>query len=329
MPKSDRASLIARARVWTPTDIAHTDIVAGPRDAHGFAFMQTVVCSHSDKRLTGASPKFACEVAPGDIVKVKYGRDNPEVYAEVAATRLLWALGFGADHMYPVRVVCNGCSQDPFHDRKWHDGTVTFDPAAIERKMPGRELDSPRLAGWKWPELDEAGYDNPELRAERDALKLLASMLQHTDSRAAQQRLVCLDPDPGIGAVNCRRPFMLIDDLGMTFGRANFRNDDEPGSVDLDAWRGVPVFTNERPRCYANISRSISGTLDHPEISEGGRRFLANLLFQLSDKQIADIFEVSRMPLRMTARSLTSGTVEEWAQAFKTKRLEIASRTCE
>ena len=30
-------------------------------------------------------------------------------------------------------------------------------------------------------------------RAQRDALKLLAAMLQHTDSKSQQQRLLCLD----------------------------------------------------------------------------------------------------------------------------------------
>ena len=43
----------------------------------------------------------------GEELKVKYGRRNPEPWAEVAATRLLSALGFGADRMYVVaRVHC-------------------------------------------------------------------------------------------------------------------------------------------------------------------------------------------------------------------------------
>ena len=40
------------------------------------------------------TPKFECEVTPGDVVKVKYGENNGEVFAEVAASRLFWALGF-------------------------------------------------------------------------------------------------------------------------------------------------------------------------------------------------------------------------------------------
>ncbi len=59
-----------------------------------------------DKPLTGMTPKFECDLGKDDEVKVKYGEKNGEVYAEVAASRLLWALGFQADVMYPTKVTC-------------------------------------------------------------------------------------------------------------------------------------------------------------------------------------------------------------------------------
>ena len=43
---------------------------------------------------------------------MKYGGTNGEVYGEVLATRLLWVLGFGADAMYPVNVICRGCPRE-------------------------------------------------------------------------------------------------------------------------------------------------------------------------------------------------------------------------
>ena len=39
----------------------------------------------------------------------------------------------------------------------------------------------------------------------------------------------------------------------------------------------------------------MTGTLDKPVISEAGRAFLAGLLAQLSDAQLHDLFDVSRM----------------------------------
>jgi hypothetical protein len=330
LPRADRPSVVARAQVWEPTDVAHADIRRGPPDPQGFAPNQTVTCDYRDVKFNGASPKFACAITNADVVKVKYGRDNGEVFAEVAATRLLWALGFGADHMYPVRVVCRGCSQDPASDGGWHAGTVVFDVAAIERRMPGKALDTPGLIGWRWSELghiSEQAGGAP--RAHRDALTLLAVMLQHTDSKPQQQRLLCRDPhakreDPAA----CAHPFMMINDLGITFGRATHTNVVDTSSVNLAAWSGRRVFTRNNGKCVGNLMKSFTGTIGHPTISEEGRAFLASLLTQLSDRQIYDLFDVARFPMRMEPMRLSSGTLDQWVAAFKAKRQEILSRTC-
>jgi hypothetical protein len=81
----------------------------------------------------------------------------------------------------------------------------------------------------------------------------------------------------------------------------------------------------------ANLSRSYSGTLKNPVISEQGRAFLANLIMQLSDKQLEDLFTVARVQLRPRwPDNGRSGypTIQEWVDAFKAKRAEIAGRTC-
>ena len=99
----NQVEALSRAQVWQPTNVESMDVRQGPRDGGAFAPMATVNCRHVEKDATGKTPKFACVVG-GDELKVKYGRDNGEIYAEVAASRLLWALGFGADRVYPVRV---------------------------------------------------------------------------------------------------------------------------------------------------------------------------------------------------------------------------------
>ena len=124
------------------------------------------------------------------VLRWKIGPTNGEVYGEVAATRLLWALGFEADRMYPVRVLCRECPSR-FGGRESSGGRL-FDPAVIERTVPGSEFD--KDPGWSWTEIDSV---DPALGgaplAHRDALKLLAVFLQHTDNKPEQQRLVCLD----------------------------------------------------------------------------------------------------------------------------------------
>ena len=100
---------MARAQVWSPTDVSSMDVRTGPTGNGEFKFSATVTCDYVSKQLAGGSPKFAC-ASGDDELKVKYsapasgsiaGQSNAEVFAEVAATRLLWALGFGADAMYP------------------------------------------------------------------------------------------------------------------------------------------------------------------------------------------------------------------------------------
>jgi hypothetical protein len=189
-----RRAAIARAQVWRPTDVGSVDITAGPQGQGAFPFLATVECRYVEADLGGQSPKFACASAD-DELKVKYGGNNAEVYGEAIASRLLWALGFGADRMYPVRVVCRECPRE-FGGIARDEHTVIFDPAIIERRMAAREFSGDD--GWAWSELEAVDEDaGGALRAHVDALKLLAVFMQHTDSKPDNQRLVCLGPAGG------------------------------------------------------------------------------------------------------------------------------------
>jgi len=320
---AQRLEAIRHARVWAPTDIPAMDLKAGPAGADAFAPGAIVECDYVEKSLNGKSPKFSCLINSKDEVKVKYGPANGEVFAEVAATRLLWALGFGADAMYPVRVNCHGCPPN-FTGKPTHGKPpVLVDPATIERKMRGHAVETKEDSGWEWTELDlidESAGGAP--REQRDALRLLAAMMQHTDTKPAQQRIVCPkgEGEPA-AAGTCASPLMIINDLGLTFGHANAFNANNPGSVNFEEWSHTKVWAESRG-CVAELKKSVTGTLDHPAISEAGRKFLADLLAQLSDQQLHDLFEVARFPAR------SNHSVDEWVEAFKHKRDEITSRTC-
>ena len=332
-----RLEAISRAHVWSPTNVRSMDIRSGPAGRGAFAYQANVTCDYMPKQLAGGSPKFAC-LAGDDELKVKFsapatgfiaGQSNAEVFAEVAATRLLWALGFGADRMYPVRVTCHKCPETLGGIAR-DNGDRVFDPATIERKMSGHEFEPD--SSWSWTELDEVNEQRGGAPlAHRDALKLLAVFLQHTDTKPQQQRLMCLDErEPAEGPTTvCERPFMMTSDLGLTFGKANFRNANGKG-MNYVAWAATPVW-KEGTGCVGNLPKSFTGTLNNPVISEAGRAFLARLLMQLSDEQIRALFEVSRVTLRLRdPGSAKSGfaTVQEWTDTFKQKRAEIVNRTC-
>ena len=189
---------MARAQVWTRTNPAVMDIKAGPRDQGAFPFRATIRCDYVAKELGGRSPKFACR-AGDDELKIKYGGTNGEVYGEVLATRLLWALGFGADRMYSVNVICRGCPEE-LGGIERSGNESRFDPAIVERKMPGRELEIDGKPGWSWADLGRiTPAPGGAPRAHRDALRLLAVFLQHSDSKPEQQNILCLEGSRGGG----------------------------------------------------------------------------------------------------------------------------------
>jgi hypothetical protein len=324
---ADRLGDIRRAQVWTPGDVAAFDFKAPTGE---FPAWSTVACDWIDKQYSGKTPKFGCVLAPGDTVKVKYGDDNNEVYAGVAATRLLQALGFGVDTLYPVQVECRGC---PASLGGTPAGTSVskFAVAALERKLKGKDVVSDAKEGWRWSELDlvdPAAGGAP--RAHRDALKLMAVFLQHSDNKMEQQRLLCLSVAAADPAA-CAGPFMLIHDLGNTFGEANKLNRRTISGVHLEKWSSTPIWKDAR-QCVGNLSKSFTGNLSNPKISEEGRKFLADLLVQLSDAQLHDLFTVAHFaqgPTRMRAASGSEAdTVAAWVAAFKHKRDEIVQAHC-
>jgi hypothetical protein len=296
------------------------NLKAGPQGPFAFAPGQTVTCDFVQKpHGSGSTPKFTCALPSGRELKVRYGRQNGEVYAQVAGTRLLWALGFGANRMYPVRVVCRGCPPNPFKDRSPANTAtpVVFDPATIDEKVDGKTIETKPDEGWSWKELDEIDETaGGAPRPQRDALKLLAVLMQHSSNKAVNQRIVCPD-EPA-----CDHPLMLIADVGKTFGRASALNHDATAAVNFKEWSRMPIWKGSE-ECIGNLPRSWSGTLHDLRIAEPGRTFLAHLLAQLTDSQLSDLFDVARVTQRDP-----SATVSDWVTAFKRKRAEIANRHC-
>jgi hypothetical protein len=334
----ERRSMLDRAVVWQPVDLAALDLLAGPRGPGAFDFDAEVTCAfdYPDKPLGGATPKFDCALTPRDVVKVKYGLDNGEVYAEVAASRLFWALGFFADRMYPVKVTCLNCPSDPFlaSTRDWalgRPGNVArriYDPAAIERKFDGKEIEVPKFEGWSWRELEDIADNSVGApRAQIDALKLLAAFIQHVDSKPSNQALVCARGAIGRdaeGNATCDTPVLMIKDLGSSFAAASRMRFVK---MNLASWRSVKVWRDERA-CVAELTSSIVGTLAHPRISEAGRQFLSERLSLLTDDHVRAIFTAARVERRNEMIAGRPVVVEDWVQTFKAKRDQIVNHRC-
>ncbi len=100
--KDARLAFMRKAQVWSPTNVSEMDLRAGPVGPGSFQPNEGVNCDYIEKKLPGTTQKFDCAIGD-DIVKVRYGIENGKVQGAALASRLLWALGFGADGLYGGR----------------------------------------------------------------------------------------------------------------------------------------------------------------------------------------------------------------------------------
>jgi hypothetical protein len=325
---AERDKLLSRARVRRPAPAAPVDFSVNPPDPSGLLSQPVVNCQYLRREEDGTSAKFHCVLADGEIVKVKYG-GTAEIHAEVAATRLLAALGFGAERMYLVqRIRCYGCGRTPFYTgwlldrvrlREIVTGAVPddryteFEWAAVERRLPGAEIESDDMKGWAWDELARLEATGAATRAELDAFRLIAVFLAHWDNKAENQRLVCLDAKSTRPA-DCTQPLAFIQDLGSTFG---------PRKVDLAGWKNTPIWA-DAGRCRVSMREMPfqGSTFVDAEISEEGRLLLSRELKKLDTDQIRALFAAARFD---NYTGETAG-VDAWVAAFEEKVRQIADR---
>src|SRR5262245_10848942 len=102
-----RENYLAHAQIWlAPGRLSPEDILGGPQrlpDGLESATTSPIECTFASpgNTLGGASQKFLCVTKDARTLRLKYWdpatkHGNLEVFATVAATRLLWALGFDA-----------------------------------------------------------------------------------------------------------------------------------------------------------------------------------------------------------------------------------------
>jgi hypothetical protein len=287
-----------------------------------------LTCRFIARHPTGTSAKFDCVLDGGEVVKVKYGR-NPEIAAEVAATRLLAALGYASDHVSLAPVVrCHGCPRYPFFAMRllqltgtysWYpeqgtdEGYSDFEWAAIERKFDGTPIEGPGEPGWSWWELKDIDPTAGATRTDLDAMRLIAVFLAHWDNKAANQRLVCLDAPTGADA-RCPRPLLMLQDLGATFG---------PPKANLARWSTTPVWADRRT-CTVSMEAMPfdGGTFPETSISEDARLEVARQLGALRDEHITGLFAAARFPQNYSATD-DDRDLADWLRAFRRRVRQI------
>jgi hypothetical protein len=361
LPREEAARLrldaLARAAVFRPVNAGAAPARLDRQPDDFFGQQDELVCKFLPEKVGGTVPKFDCVFEDGSVLKVKY--NDRETYTEVAATRLLEALGAGADRVYFVsRLRCFGCPADPFTVlrclfsafpamrqqcaplfgvKRANDGSqkldvdygsyVDFTNVSVERRLSGHAIKTGESSGWSWGELDR--LEGPravrrERRTERDALRLVAVLLDDWDTHSENQRLVCLDKRPA-PAAGCREPFAYLHDVGATFG--GMGGGGVGLKLDVERWSAAPVWKDEASCLVAIQSPRMHGaTFGEATISEAGRQFLARRLARLGREHVQQIFEGARFASFAGGRAATRD-VSRWVSAFEDKVRKISERS--
>lgn len=324
---AERIDALSRATVWQAprVPVAQARLNSHPQQP------QSITCTFMITEVGGTTPKFDCQLESGERLRVKYGR-SPEIPSEVAAARLLHALGFGADDVMMVeRLRCHGCPAEPFITMRTlglagahelygkvmnQDSYKDFEWVAVERKHWGRAIETEAIEGWAFFELDLIDQKKGGApKAHVDALRLLAVLIAHWDNKSENQRLVCLSeadrPDGG----KCSRPLAMLQDIGGAFG---------PRKVDLEEWEKAAIW-GDRATCTATMDGlPYQGATFRPvTITEAGRKHLGALLTQLSDAQLTALFSGARFDQSKGMIGFKATPIPEWVRVFKQKVRQI------
>jgi len=364
-----RQAYLARATVWRdPGSLTPEDIIAGPPGIFPYTFAaatsdQGIGClfTKPGKELGGASVKFLCTTNDKQELRVKYWDPkledgNREVFANVAASRLMWALGFGTLHALPLNLHCDGCPENPMAGggaRRLRDYLAALVDNIATRTVIVSKPD--RDQGWSWREFDEAikslppGPERTQQRTHFDALTLLAVFIQHGDRKPEQQSLYCespldlaagqtepLDKDSDVlmlrespDASACAKPVAMIQDFGATFGGAGRTSSEGGAKMNLEQWRSKKVFRDPKSTaCHGRITISMAagdGGLGNPPISEEGRRFFLEQLHRLTPAHVRAIFTAARPDKARKA----APAIDAWVAAFQDKVEQINAQHCQ
>lgn len=370
--RGSREAYLAHATIWqTPPALSTTELFDGPPGAFPYTVEEAtsdegIACTFAQagKELGGNSPKFLCRTADGRSLRLKYWdprsrSGSHEVFATVAASRLMWALGFEAVPSLPMNVRCDGCPENPMKGtglpgtRRYDAMSQAFWPTPSI--LSGEDLDQ----GWSWQELGAAirslppGAERTRQRTQFDALTLLGVFLQHGDRKAEQQRLYCaasFDAASGDlqmmnghttmlferpGAMACPTSAVTILDTGATFGGGGRASRESTAKMNLEAWQESRVFkTNEGAGCRGHLTVSLKARDDgepNPIISEQGRRFLSEQLHRLTSDHVRAIFRAARVDELDDPRhgSASRHGIEAWVSAFEDKVRQIDAQRCQ
>lgn len=237
----------------------------------------------------GSTPKFVVRDENGVEWKVKLGH---EARPEVAATRLLWAVGYHTDEDYLVPLMRVENLRGVNRGRRWINADGSIRNARLERMSPHVKWKGP----WRW--RDEQIEGTREL----NGLRVMMALVNNWDVKDSNNAIY-----ESAERVHPRGAYYAVSDLGSTFGQSGFalpsRRSDIQGFtqskfITKTTSESVDFATPGRPgllRVFA-LPRFIK-RMQLRSIGKGvpieDVRWIGRLLAQLSPHQIRSAFRAA------------------------------------
>jgi len=255
----DRRSAEGTPILWRdPGDIESRDLFAGPGGVSLKPDLSRL--TFRKEKEGGYSTKYRVTDGAGRNWIVKVGK---EAQSEVAATRLLWAVGYFTD--------INVLAPTATISKK-----ATVRNARFEARLP----EIKRRGEWEWEHNPFTG--TPELQG----LKIMMLLVNNWDIKDSNNEILEVT-NPETGAKELQ---YIVSDLGATLGKtggvvSRTRNKPE----DFEKTKFIDVVNNNFIQFHYSGKRKDL----FDDITPRDARWIARLLTRLSDKQLGDAFRAA------------------------------------
>ena len=252
----DVAPVPADAIIWQSVDIPSRDTFRGPTSEGITPALEKVKLIGPQRG--GNNRKYRVEDANGREWVVKIADESQ---AEVAANRLLWAIGYRTevDQIVPSISI---------------DGIGNFKNARFE----ARAKEITRGDRWSWANNPFAGTK------EFDGLRLMMAFVNNWDLKDDNNALI----------TEGGKTYLIVSDMGSSFGKLAKSNTSRAGrSVNKAEDFAEANFIKAVNNGVLELDYRGGGADHLKGISLENARWLVGLLSQLTDKQISDAFRAA------------------------------------
>lgn len=282
----------ATAVLWKrPEHISSRDLFKGPIPADG-APMGPCVFVKED--LAGTNPKIDIRDAAGVKWKVKLGI---EARPEVAASRLVWAVGyFTYEYIFVPQLHVEKMPEHLHRGRRLVEPDGSMKNVRFKKAPDGEE----KIATWQW-------RDNPFIGSrELNGLRVLMAVMNNWDLKDVNNAVLRGENSESGAAV---KDTYVISDLGSSFGTNNWVRPLTKAKGNLESYREskfIRKVTPDHVDFYIGLRPSLINAGDFPRyvkylkmnwlgknIPRADAKWMGDLLGQLSPGQIQDAFRAA------------------------------------